>query len=184
MKERYNIIFVVFAITFVIASIFSVYADSSNSSNSSNSTNSTNSTNITKNASKSIVVQPMSILPDVEATPSTVNFGNLTADGTEYNFTRVTTVTVSSLVGSGGLYISASGDFTSGTNRIALNNFKYSGQYSGGTISKKAFTTGNELLKSYSGLFHSETVYMDYYITVPEGTEPGTYTTTITYTAT
>ena len=181
MKERYNIIFAVFAVIFVIASIFSVYADSSNSSN---STNNTNSTNVTKNASKSIIVQPMSILSNVEADPATVNFGNLAADGTEYTFTRATTVSVSSLLGSGGLYVRASGDFTSGTNRISLSNFKYGGQYSGGTISKKAFTTDDEILKSYSGLFHSETVYMDYYITVPEGTEPGTYTTTITYTAT
>ena len=186
MKDRYNILFVVFSIIFIVASIFSVYADSSNSSNSLNSSNLTNSTNsiTAKNASKSIIVQPMSVGPDAGVDPTTIDLGNFTADGTERSFSRVTTVSVWSWGGSGNLYISASGDFTSGTNRIALSNFKYSGQYSGGTISKKPFTTDNTLLKSYSGLLHYEDVYMTYYMAVPSGTLPGNYSTTIYYTAT
>jgi hypothetical protein len=185
VKERYNIIFAVFAVIFVIASIFSVYADSSNSSN---LTNSTNTTNITRNLTPDAIIQPMSLSTSISVTPPTADFGTLDADGAEHTLTNAAVVQVNAsnfiFGGDGTLSVRATGDFTSGTNSISLSNFAYECQ---GNVTKTTFTTTNSPIDDYSPPFIGtirNTYYMKYYLTVPVNTAPGTYSTTIIYTAT
>ena len=185
MKDRYNILFAVFSIIFIVASIFSVYADSSNSSN---VTNSTNSSNITKNITKNAIIQPMSLSTSISVTPPTANFGTLDADGTEHSLTNAAVVQVNAsnfiFGGDGTLSVRATGDFTSGTNSIPLSNFAYECQ---GNVTKTTFTTVNSPINDYSppiiGTVRN-TYYLKYYLTIPVNTAPGTYSTTIIYTAT
>lgn len=183
MRESYNIFCITLILTILIVSIFSVYADDSNSSN---ITGNSTSTNITKtNVTKNAAVQPMSIWVSVTETPSTINFGSLMADGVEHTYINATNVTVSAVGITASLYVSASGDFKSGSNSIPLSNFKYTSPDSSSTTTKKSFTTSNELVGTYAYLLvGSKTYHMNYFLTIPEGTEPGTYTTKITYTAT
>ena len=181
MRELYNILYITLILTILIVSIFSVYADDYNSSNNStgNTTN-TIKTNVTNNA----VVQPMSWSISVDITPSTVNFGSLSADGNEHTYAGVTNVTVSAIGFSADLYVSASGDLVKGTSNIPLNNLKYSCSDADPVIGKTPFSTSNTLIDNYYYLIISSKTYnMDYYLTIPAGTDSGKYNTTITYTA-
>ncbi|OEC87099.1 MULTISPECIES: hypothetical protein [Methanobacterium] len=181
MKESYNILFAVFSIIFIVASIFSVYADSSNSSN---STNTTNTTNVTRNLTGNAVVQPMSIWVSVSETPTTINFGSLNADGTEHTYTSATNVTVSAIGLSASLYTSVGGNFVSSSDTIPVSNFKYSCSDASPAISKTSFTTTPTLVDTFSYfLVNTKTYRMNYYLTVPVNTQPGTYSTTVIYTA-
>ena len=182
MKERYNILFAVFSIVFIITSIFSVYADSSNSSN---ATNITNTTNVTKNVTKSAVVKPMSIGDvSIVVTPQNIDLGPLAADGSEHAYSGATNVTVNtSLIVSGTFSVRATGNFISGSNTIPLNNFKYT--CPGDINVETPFTTSNQLIDDYSWNWEWNHKYiMNYYLTIPINTNPGTYSTTIIYTAT
>ncbi len=178
MKERYNIIFMAFIIVFITVNILSVYADSSNSSN---STNGTNSTNVTKSA----VVKPMSIGDvSIVVTPQNIDFGPLAADGSEHAYSGATNVTVNtSLIISGTFSVRATGNFISGSNTIPLTNFKYT--CPGSINVETPFTTSNQLIDDYSWNWEWNHKYiMNYYLTIPINTNPGTYSTTIIYTAT
>ena len=175
-----------FSMIFIIASIFSVCAVSSNSLNSSNVTNSTNSTNVTKSVTNNAVIQPMSVFISLDVSPTAVTVTNLMADGTERSI-GTTTAHVQSWLGSGNLYVSSSGDFISSTDNIPLSNFKFECTNSNPVVNKRSFTTSDYSISRYSsGLLtpYDYTYNINYYLTVPVGTAPGTYTTTITYTAT
>ena len=186
MKEVYNMFVVLLILSVITISVISVSADDLNSSNSTD--NSTNSTNVTKNLTKNAGIQPMSLSTSISVTPKTADFGNLTADGTEHNITNAATVQVNAtnfIWGGGGtLSVRASGDFINGTNSIPLSNFKYECP---GNVSKTSFTTDDSPIDQYAPPFIGtirNTYHINYYLTVPTNTYPGTYSTTIIYTAT
>ena len=196
MKELLKVFFVLFFISLVTFSTISVFAEDSsnfdqlNGVNNTNSTNSTNSTN--KTVTGNAIIQPMSLLVSVTVTPGNVDFGHLVAGGSEGTITNAATVQVRAtniIFGGGGeLSIRSGGAFTRGTdtsNVIALNNFKY--ECPTVSLNKTAFTTTNSEIDQYSAPFIGtvrKTYYMNYYLTVPAGTTPGNYNTTIYYTAT
>lgn len=198
MEEKYNILFAALIIAFISVSILCVYADDSNSSNSTN--NSTNSTNVTKKVTKGAIVQPMSTSStSIQVTPQEVNMGPWNADGTQHIISNAATVKVHAEAGwfsrkDGYLYVRASGNFVSSTNpssTISLGNFQY--RCPGYVDTMTTFSTTDYPIYHYYpdiyfpllGLYGSDyTFNMNYYLTIPVGTEPGIYSTTIIYTAT
>ena len=189
MKELLKIFFALFFICLMTFSTINVFAEDSDISNQTNSTNSTNSTNTTKTVTKNAVVQPMSTSVSVTVTPSSINLGTLMADGLENTYTGAAAVRVRaySLFGSGTLTVRAAGDFTKGTDiskTIALSNFKYN---CSGYVDKTPFTTTDTEIDTYFSWIlgsYDNTYTMNYYITIPTGTDPGIYNTTIYYMAT
>lgn len=187
MKELLKIFFVLFFISLITFSTISVFAEDLNNSNQTNVTNSTNSTN--KTVTKNAIVQPMSVLISLDVSPDTINFGGLPADGREYPYSGVTTVDVSAteiLWDTGSLTVKAN-DFTRGTDTtrtILVNNLKYdcSGDVS---LNKRSFTKNDVTIDTYPGALwrtYQGTYNLHYYLTVPVGTDPGNYNTTIFYT--
>jgi len=83
----------------------------------------------------------------------------------------------------------ASGDLISinnSSNTIPLSNLKYSIKYESPygpiEVPKRSFTTSYYMIWTYTGRV-SVVIPVNYYITVPLYTDPGTYTVTITYVA-
>lgn len=115
------------------------------------------------------------------ANNSTIVLGSLDADGLTTTFNGEQLFTYSNVPID--VYTKASGDFSNGTNSIALSNF----QYSGGSVgSATAFTTS--YFKMYSnwakapvGGFNSAPINL--YLKVPFGTNPGNYSTTVYFSA-
>jgi hypothetical protein len=187
VKERYNILFAAFAITFIIASIFSVYADSSNSSN---LTNSTDSTNVTKEVTKSAAVQSMDSSIALSVDLTSVDLGKWPADGARHTKSSATTVTVSpNWDGHGYLYVRASDNFANkNKDTIALNNFQFKlnrAAWFYDNTDIQTFSTNNLYISYYPALkwdIYTFTYVMNYYITIPVGTAGGKYSTQVIYT--
>ncbi len=181
MKKEYNILFMALVISFITVGILSVYADSSNSLNGTN--NSTNST--TKAMTKSAAVHPNVWYISVEVDPSTVDLGNLTANGITNYYPGATTVTVTSIIGiNTRLYVHASGNLINGSNQIPLSNLRYDCNSTNPHITETSFTTSDVLIENnYYFLINSKEYTMDYYFTVPVDTSSGIYNTSVTYTA-
>lgn len=184
MKELLKIFLALFFICLITFSTINVFAADTVILN---QTNSTNSTNTTKTITKNAVVQPM-VATGITVTPTTINLGTLPADGKEYTFTSAANVTVTAwalLVDDGNVTVRASGNFVNSADTsktIPLTNFKYGCQ---GYVDKTSFTTSDSLVANYDVILYSRITYhMDYYLTIPTGTDPGTYTTTIYYMAT
>ncbi len=182
MKELLKIFSVLFFISLITFSGMNVFAEDLASSNHMNDTNITNTTNGTNTTvTSNAIVQPMTAT-GLTVTPTSINLGVWPSDGIEHTYTSVTNVTVTAWGLTGNLTVRASGDFISGTNRIPLNNFKY--DCPGYINSKTSFTTVDSIIDDYTYLIYYHTTYtMDYYLTIPIGTTPGTYSTNITYAA-
>jgi hypothetical protein len=184
MKEFLKIFSVLFLISSLAFGSISVFAENTSVPDTINNTNDTNNTNeiVTDNA----VIQPMSISVSLTVTPTTINLGNLAADGQEHIYTGATTARVEAIGLSGYLYVRATGDFTRGTDTsrtISLNNFKYDCPEV--SVGKTQFMTTDQTIHRYTYfLGYDHTYDMNYYLTIPTGTDPGTYNTTIIYTAT
>lgn len=176
--NNFKIIFSSVFIILIIISMVHVFADDSIPLNDSNNLSS-------KNISGNGKVQPMSIIIfSFSASPNSLNLGTLYPDNVEMSFPSVTSVSILSF-GSTDLYVRASGNFistTNSSNTINLSNFKYDG-FKNSALSKSSFTTSDVLVKSWDGIIISDTVPVNYYLTIPTGTDPGTYTVTIYYTA-
>ena len=103
------------------------------------------------------------------------------ADNIQRSFPSSVNVTVFG-TGTGNLYVRAGGDFSqtgNATNTISLANFKYDGFGNTG-LPVTPLTTTNSLVNTFNIIYYS-TVPVNYYLTVPCGTSPGTYNTTIIY---
>lgn len=128
-----------------------------------------------------------------------LNLGERIADDSEWPYLAQTSVSVSgdentwlftNPTDTLNLYV-RSEDFSGGYNSIPLINFKYDGFLSS-SLSKTTFTTTDTLVRSWdlqyqSGIVFwkwgvSDTVPANYYLTVPWGTTPGNYRTTVYYT--
>lgn len=194
MKELLKIFLVLFFISLITFSTLSVFAEDSDTSNQTNDTNETNKTNeINKTVANDAVIQPMaSTSVSINITPQSVNLGTWPADGAEHTYSGITTVQVHAtgwwgfFNTSGDLTVRAKGDFTRGTDiskTISLSNFKYDCP---NYVSKTPFTTTDSEIDQYAAGWGGNTyIYtINYYLTIPTGTDPGTYNTTIIYTAT
>ncbi|MDI9623887.1 MAG: hypothetical protein QFX38_03250 [Methanothermobacter sp.] len=138
-----------------------------------------NKSNITNNTTN---VQPLSVWTSVSVTPSTLNLGTIAPDGIERSYPNAATVTVTYFLAyNDRLSVRASGDLVNANgSTIPLSNLKFSTS----NIAKRSFTTSDYTILTYSGLWGSQTVPMNFYITIPVFTDPGTYSVTIIYTAT
>lgn len=116
---------------------------------------------------------------------STISLGSFDADGLTNNFNGGATgeqlFTYSNVPID--VYTRASGDFANGTNKIALSNFKYSGGTVGSAIAftETYFKMYSNWAKAPIGGFNSEPINL--YLTVPFGTSPGNYSTTVYFSA-
>ena len=188
MEELNNTILIVFIVLIVSLGAFFGSVATSSSANDTNVTN-----NTTNNTSKEITLAARGAFPSVSLdVTSSVDLGTQVPDGSEISYPSFVQVNASAweLFPQGdnlNVYVRASGDFISGSNNIALSNFKYDG-FSNSNLTKTSFTTTNTRIQSWpmgNGLVGSITrsVYGNYYMTIPMGSAEGTYTTTIYYTA-
>lgn len=162
---------------------------------------SANDTNITNNSSNktndTVSVGPMAVGWDPQVSisvTSSINFGSQLPDGLESPYPSVTQVNVEAsdrnllATETLHLYVRASGDLSNGNQKIPLNNLKYDG-FSNSSLPKTSFTTTNTRIQSWPlerfliWYSLSKSVTGNYYLTVPMGTNQGTYNTTIFYTA-
>lgn len=175
MKQHrfiFELVLVVFVLGFIMVSI--------NAVNSQDPVNQTNNTTNVTNTSTEIGVQPLAAI-SISINPTSLNLGTVLADNIERSFVSSTNVTVFG-TGTGNLYVRAGADFTqtgNATNIISLANFKYNGFGNAG-LPKTSLTTTNALVNTFNTIYYS-TVPVNYYLTVPCGTSPGTYNTTIIY---
>ena len=175
----------------LILSIFTVFADTSSNQNNlndqsnlngNNTGNETNQAEENPNLSVKAEPQPLAIIIfSFSATPNTLNLGTVQADNSETSFLGRTSISVTAL-GTTDLYVRASGNLVSSTDNIALSNFQYDG-FNNATLTKRPFTTTDTRVRRWTGIFISDTVPVNYYLRVPTGTDPGTYSVTVYYTA-
>ena len=129
-------------------------------------------------------VQPLSLSASIEVEPSSINLGTVYPDGIERSYPNAVTATVTYFFAwQDTLSVRADGNLVNTADsslRIPLSSLKFSTP----SLSKRSFTTSNQNIMTYSGLWGSPSVTMSLYITVPPYTDPGTYQTTLIYTAT
>ena len=129
-------------------------------------------------------VQPLSWASSIEVEPSSINLGTVYPDGIEKSYPNAVTASVVYVLSSGDtLSVRANGDLVNTADsslRIPLSSLKFSTP----SLSKRSFMTSNQNIMTYSGFLNSQSVTMSLYITVPPYTDPGTYQTTLIYTAT
>jgi len=132
-------------------------------------------------------VQPLSLSASIEVEPSSINLGTVYPDGIERSYPNAVTATVTYFfAGQDTLSVRADGNLVNTADsslRIPLSSLKFSTP----SLSKRSFTTSDQTIMTYTGGFFlpgSRSVTMSLYITVPPYTDPGTYQTTLIYTAT
>ena len=127
-----------------------------------------------------ILISPVSAKVDITVSPAVINFGNTLPDGSTLTFNGTIDTKSNENID---VYTWASGDLTNGSNIITLNhNFVYRYNDTGSFI--QLSTTPTLVINNWpsdpSG--HKPPIDINYQLTVPFGTEPGIYTTTV-YTA-
>ena len=119
------------------------------------------------------------------ANNSTINLGSLTADGLQKTYNGGKSgeqlFTFSNMAVD--VYTRASGPLSSGTDTITLTNFRYRG---GSVGTARAFTT--RYYKLYNNWAKApvtgpRVASINLYLTVPVGTSPGNYSTTVYFAA-
>lgn len=132
-------------------------------------------------------VQPLSLSASIEVEPSSINLGTVYPDGIERSYPNAVTATVTYFFAwQDTLSVRADGNLVNTADsslRIPLSSLKFSTP----SLSKRSFTTSDQTIMTYTGGFflpRSRSVTMSLYITVPPYTDPGTYQTTLIYTAT
>ncbi|WP_269889825.1 hypothetical protein [Methanothermobacter thermautotrophicus] len=132
-------------------------------------------------------VQPLSLSASIEVEPSSINLGTVYPDGIERSYPNAVTATVTYFFAwQDTLSVRADGNLVNTADsslRIPLSSLKFSTP----SLSKRSFTTSDQTIMTYTGGFFlhgSRSVTMSLYITVPPYTDPGTYQTTLIYTAT
>jgi len=130
-------------------------------------------------------VQPLSLSASIEVEPSSINLGTVYPDGIERSYPNAVTATVTYFFAwQDTLSVRADGNLVNTADsslRIPLSSLKFSTP----SLSKRSFTTSDQTIMTYTGVLPgSRSVTMSLYITVPPYTDPGTYQTTLIYTAT
>jgi hypothetical protein len=167
-----------FLVTIILFTIFScsfiVSAQELNTSNSSNITDVTKP--LTQSANESDQNGTVSILIK---TPSNIDLGSRIPNGEKKAYPDAASLELSSDK-EADLMVMCPGDLTAtnnSSNIISLDNLEYDG-FGNTSLSHKAFTTTYTHVRSWNGTI---TVPVNLYLTVPIGTKPGTYQTTIYY---
>jgi hypothetical protein len=167
-----------FLLTIILLTIFScsfiVSAQELNTSNSSNITNV--SKPVAQSSNGSDQNDTVSILIK---TPSNIDLGSRISNGEKKAYPDSASLELSSNKESD-LMVMCQGDLTAtdnSSNTISLDNLEYDG-FGNSSLSHKAFTTTYTHVRSWNGTI---TVPVNLYLTVPIGTKPGTYQTTIYY---
>ena len=127
-----------------------------------------------------ILILPVSAKVDITVSPAAMDFGSTIPDGSTLTFNGTIDTKSNEVID---VYTWASGDLTNGSNIIALNpNFAYRYNNTGSFIHLSTSPTLviNNWPSDPSG--HRPPMIINYQLTVPFGTEPGVYTTTV-YTA-
>lgn len=127
-----------------------------------------------------VLILPVSAKVDITVSPAAMDFGSTMPDGSTLTFNGTIDTKSNEIID---VYTWASGDFTNGSNIIALNpNFVYKYNNTGSFIPLS--TTPTLVINNWpsdpSG--HRLPMNINYQLTIPFGTEPGVYTTII-YTA-
>jgi hypothetical protein len=165
---------VIFFVFTILSSLFFVTAQDINSSNITNQIN--KSTNLKSTNNTTLEKDSVSILIK---SPSDVDLGTRIPDGSEKAYINAVSLDLSADVDSD-LSVKCDGDLSATdnpSNTISLNYFEYDG-FDNASLSKRPFTTSYSHVKSWQG---NITVPINLYLTVPIGTKPGTYSTTIYY---
>lgn len=164
----------------VIASVFLLGVVSADTGN--NTTNTTTSLNTT-------AVEPLASGIQISVTPTALNLGTVDPDGLERAYYSITDVSIRTSGGILRVSVRASGDLISinnSSNTIPLSNLKYSIKYDGPygpiDVPKRSFTTRYYTFWTYRGSVNIK-IPVNYYLTVPPYTDPGTYRVTVTYRA-
>jgi hypothetical protein len=184
---------------------------SSNDINVTNTTNSTNTTSKTSSLVTLAAAAPSSSsYTSLTVTPSSVDLGSVLADNSETFYPSQTTIEVCAgdfvSFNRLNLYVKSAGDLDSGSDTIPINNLKYDG-FGSSSLQKTSFYTNYNLVTYWNAQnfkyrnyrvyyvasdydIYGNTIYLspittaaNYYLTVPFGTSPGTYQTTIEYIA-
>ncbi|MDI9623888.1 MAG: hypothetical protein QFX38_03255 [Methanothermobacter sp.] len=135
-----------------------------------------NESNITNNTIK---IQPLSARVSVNVTPTVVYFGTVPPDGIERSYPNAATVIIDHQ-GASDFYVRANGNLVSDSGlEIPISYLKFSTPNS----PIRPFTTENQWISKYPGS-GVERIPINFYITIPTYTDPGTYSATIIYTAT
>ncbi len=162
------IVFMIFSCSFIV---------SAQELNTSNSTNLTNQTKpLAQSADESDQNDTVSILIK---TPSNIDLGNRIPNGEKKAYPGAASLELSSNE-EADLMVMCQGELTATdnpSNTISLENFEYDG-FGNASLSPKAFTTTYTHVRSWNG---TVTVPVNLYLTIPIGTKPGTYQTTICY---
>lgn len=128
-----------------------------------------------------MIISPASAAIDLTVTPSTIDFGTVLADGSQVTVSGTITAKSPRNID---LYVWADGPFANGTNTISLDpNFQYS--INGSAYSVLGIDHSIPLIANwYKPSWQRPDTLEEYYrLTVPAGTPPGNYTTTIYHVA-
>ena len=128
-----------------------------------------------------VLILPASAKIDITVSPAAMDFGSTIPDGSTLTFNGTIDTKSNEIID---VYTWASGDFTNGSNIIALNpNFVYRYNNMGSFIplSTSPILVINNWPSDPSG--HRPPMNINYQLIVPFGTEPGVYTTIVYTTA-
>lgn len=163
----------------VILSVFLLGCASADTEN-----NTTDTTSLNKKA-----VEPLAIGIQISVTPTALNLGTVDPDGLERTYYSITNVSVKTTGGTLRVSSRASGNLiniNNTSNTIPISNLKYSIKYEGPygpiEVPKRSFITSYYTFWTYNGAVNIK-IPINYYLTVPLYTEPGTYRVNIIYRA-
>ncbi|MDI9618385.1 hypothetical protein [Methanothermobacter sp.] len=149
----------------------------------------TNNTTVNTTLANQSAVEPLAIGVSLSVNPTNLNLGTIEPDGIEREYYTATNVAIKTGGGRLRVSVSASGDLISinnSSNIIPLSNLKYSIKYDSPygpiQVPKRSFTTTYYTIWTYVGAVNV-VIPINYYLTVPLYTDPGTYRVTITYVA-
>ncbi|WP_370005685.1 hypothetical protein [Methanothermobacter sp. KEPCO 2] len=152
--------------------------------------NNTTAENITSSKISMTAVEPLGVGVDIAVNPTTLNLGTVYPDGVEREYYSATNVEIKNNAGRLRVYVRASGDLRdveNSSNTIPLSNLKYSIKYDGPygpiEVQIRNFTTSDFQIWTRVGSVDGIILPVNYYLTVPPYTDPGTYSTEVIYTA-
>lgn len=153
-----------------------------------NTTENTTAENVTiKNTGNNALIQPMATEASITINPTYLDLGTVEPDGIERSYYEVTFLTASQR-GQLRLYVYSESDSLMSTDNqeIPVSNLKYSINYNSPygpiVVAKRSFTTTPYLFWQRNGNTEVE-IPINYHITVPPFTDPGTYSIRIMYQA-
>ena len=172
-----------FILVFILITAF-VFAGDTKAEN-------TTGTNLTVNTSLKDegVIEPLATGVSISVTPTTLNLGSIEPDGVERSFLNAAYVRIITRGGTLSFMVRANSlNLVSTTNTsqtIPISNLKYSINYAGPppiNVEKRSFGTTYDTIWTYPSSVNVN-IPINYYMTIPPFTDPGTYQVQITWRA-